>query len=223
MNNNFAKGYEKGLNYSNFIANNADLYGFEITPNTDKISPLNSEKTPDIQKGFLNKDQEDITPIEAFKEFNAKSFKGYDNNEQLPCFWQPPHETNINAEHNNREHDRHHQRDNHQREHHHERHHEREHNNRHDIRKPESASAPRMAPPSYIPKQAAQLRAIEPGAIEGCIYSYTYIWLQNGQHFWFYPTFIGRRSISGYRWMGSRWVYMGFDLRMIDSFFCGGK
>ena len=84
-------------------------------------------------------------------------------------------------------------------------------------------SAPRFAPPAYTPHMSPALRAVDPGAIFGCLYSHTYIWLNNRQQFWFFPTFIGRRSVAGYRWMANRWVFMGFDLRMIDSFFCGGR
>jgi len=86
-----------------------------------------------------------------------------------------------------------------------------------------SGSAPRFAPPAYVPQMGAGLRAVDPGALSGCLYSSTYIWLNNRQNFWFFPTFIGRRSVAGFRWMHNRWVYMGFDLRMVESFFCGGR
>ncbi|MCL2354220.1 MAG: hypothetical protein FWC69_06300 [Defluviitaleaceae bacterium] len=86
-----------------------------------------------------------------------------------------------------------------------------------------SGSAPRFAPPAYIPQLAPGLRAVDPGAISRCLYSNTYVWLSNGQGFWFFPTFIGRRSIAGFRWMHNHWVYKGFDLGMIQAFFCGGR
>jgi len=86
-----------------------------------------------------------------------------------------------------------------------------------------SGSAPRFAPPAYIPQRAPGLRAIDPGAISRCLYSNTYVWLSNGQGFWFFPTFIGRRSIAGFRWMHNHWIYKGFDLGMIQAFFCGGR
>jgi len=88
---------------------------------------------------------------------------------------------------------------------------------------PHSGSAPRFAPPVYIPQRAPGLRAVDPGAITRCLYSNTYVWLNNRQHFWFFPTFVGRKSIAGYRWMHNSWVFMGFGLNMIDSFFCGGR
>lgn len=86
-----------------------------------------------------------------------------------------------------------------------------------------SGSAPRFAPPAYVPQQAPGLRAVDPGAISRCLYSNTYVWLNNGQGFWFFPTFIGRRSIAGYRWMHNAWMYKGFDLNMVQAFFCGGR
>ncbi|MCL2574549.1 MAG: hypothetical protein FWE34_08375 [Defluviitaleaceae bacterium] len=88
---------------------------------------------------------------------------------------------------------------------------------------PRSGSAPRFAPPAYVPQRAPGLRAVDPGSISRCLYSNTFVWLNNRQSFWFFPTFIGRRSIAGFRWMHGRWVYMGFSLNMIDSFFCGGR
>ena len=88
---------------------------------------------------------------------------------------------------------------------------------------PHSGSAPRFAPPAYVPQMAPGLRAVDPGAISRCLYSNTYVWLRNRQEFWFFPTFVGRKSIAGYRWMHRNWVYMGFSLNMIDSFFCGGR
>ncbi|MDR2183889.1 MAG: hypothetical protein LBE55_06915 [Clostridiales bacterium] len=88
---------------------------------------------------------------------------------------------------------------------------------------PDSGSAPRFAPPAFIPQRAPALRAIDAGAITRCLYSNTYVWLNNRQEFWFFPTFIGRKSIAGYRWMHRNWVFVGFSLNMIDSFFCGGR
>ncbi|OIJ22508.1 hypothetical protein BKP45_06000 [Anaerobacillus alkalidiazotrophicus] len=81
---------------------------------------------------------------------------------------------------------------------------------------------PTSPPPSYIPTQAQQVGtfAVDPGGIRGCLFRYTYIWLRNRQQFWYYPTFVGRRSVSGYRWTGFRWVYFGVSLREITSFQC---
>ncbi|MEI5906364.1 transporter [Bacillus spongiae] len=77
-------------------------------------------------------------------------------------------------------------------------------------------------PPATIPSEAqsAQLSAVDPGAIIRCRYRYTYIRLNSGRSFWYYPTFIGRRSMSGYRWNGFMWLYYGVDLRRVRSFTC---
>jgi hypothetical protein len=81
---------------------------------------------------------------------------------------------------------------------------------------------PTTPPPAFVPTQTQQVGvfAVDPGAIRGCLYRFTYVWLTNRQQFWFYPTFIGRRSISGFRWNGWMWVYFGTDLRNIESFQC---
>jgi hypothetical protein len=81
-------------------------------------------------------------------------------------------------------------------------------------------SMPPGRPPSYIPERSPELRAVDPGAIRRCRGRFTYIWLENGQEFWAYITYVGRRSVSGYRWLGYRWVYFGTDLKNIESFIC---
>ncbi|GEL78101.1 hypothetical protein TMU01_23360 [Tenuibacillus multivorans] len=89
----------------------------------------------------------------------------------------------------------------------------------------QGAGPPQSPPPQFTPQQGGQggqfgVYAVDPGSIRGCLFRYTYVWLDNRQQFWFYPTFVGQRSISGYRWTGFFWVYYGVDLRRIDSFQC---
>ena len=80
--------------------------------------------------------------------------------------------------------------------------------------------APTTPPPSFTPtQQQFQTYAVDPGAIQGCLYRFTYVWLYR-ESFWFFPVFVGRRSISGFRWSGYRWVYYGVDLDRIQSFQC---
>lgn len=81
---------------------------------------------------------------------------------------------------------------------------------------------PAAPPPSFVPAESQQVEAfaVDPGSIRGCLFRYTYVWLRNRQQFWFYPTFVGRRSVSGYRWNGFRWLYFGINLRQIRSFTC---
>ncbi len=79
-------------------------------------------------------------------------------------------------------------------------------------------SSPTSPPPPFIPETAPY--RVDPASIRRCRRKYTYLWLENGQRFWFYPIYIGRTSISGYRWIGFTWVLYGTDLRQIQSFVC---
>jgi len=86
------------------------------------------------------------------------------------------------------------------------------------------SGSPPGPPPSYIPQttQGIGVQAVDPGGIRGCLYRYTFIRLNNGQSFWYYPTFVGRTSVAGWRWRRGqrRWVYFGIDLRRIASYTC---
>ncbi|MFF2754596.1 transporter [Psychrobacillus sp. NPDC058041] len=90
------------------------------------------------------------------------------------------------------------------------------------IDSPESQrEAPTSPPPSFVPqKQNVGAYAVDSGSIRGCLHHNTYVWLTNGSAFWLYPTFVGRNSISGFRWNGHTWTYYGTDLNRISSFQC---
>ncbi len=84
---------------------------------------------------------------------------------------------------------------------------------------------PMGPPPSFVPQQQIQrggpgTRAIDPGAIRPCTNRFVYIWPQNGNGFWAWLVFVGRRSAAGWRWSGRRWVYFGIDLNRIEGFVC---
>lgn len=82
---------------------------------------------------------------------------------------------------------------------------------------------PSSPPPSFVPtqtQQQAEAFAVDPGGIRRCLFRYTYIWLRGFEQFWFYPIFVGRNSVAGYRWTGFRWMYSGISLRQIQSFTC---
>lgn len=89
-------------------------------------------------------------------------------------------------------------------------------------------SAPPGPPPSVAPSQppqqfqagGAQTFAVDPGAIRPCLHRFVYIWPRRGNGFWAWLTFVGRRSVSGFRWNGRRWIFFGMDLRDIRSFQC---
>jgi len=79
-----------------------------------------------------------------------------------------------------------------------------------------------FAPTSPPPAQEPQISpfAVDPRAIAGCLFRMTFIWLTNRDRFWFFPIFVGRTSVSGFRFFGGRWRYYGIDLREINSFSC---
>lgn len=82
---------------------------------------------------------------------------------------------------------------------------------------------PTSAPPSHTPQKplkAPGVYAVDPGGISRCLFRFTYIWQSNGQQYWYFPVFVGRTSVSGFRWTGFSWMFFGIDLRFIDSFTC---
>jgi len=92
---------------------------------------------------------------------------------------------------------------------------------------------PKSPPPKYIPNKNAagvqsfgpmggniETQAVSPRSIRFCLYKYTYIWERSGRSYWTFLLNVDRRTASGFRWTGRRWVYFGVDLRRIDSFIC---
>jgi hypothetical protein len=69
-------------------------------------------------------------------------------------------------------------------------------------------------PPPFVPQQPAVSYIID------CINEYTYIWLWNGDSFWFYPTSVQYGQVTGYRWNGVFWTFYGFDDRLISAVSC---
>jgi hypothetical protein len=84
----------------------------------------------------------------------------------------------------------------------------------------QGAGAPTTPPPSFVPQQQAEAFAVDPGSIRRCLFRFTYVWLRGFNQFWFFPTFVGRTSVSGFRWTGFNWVFFGISLRQIQSFTC---
>ncbi|SHK08702.1 hypothetical protein SAMN02745163_03190 [Clostridium cavendishii DSM 21758] len=95
--------------------------------------------------------------------------------------------------------------------------------------------SPMGPPPAYIPaKNDTKVKSFSPsgdsnnpnmkyvsgGSLKPCLYRYTYIWQNNGRSYWAYLTRIDPRSVSGWRWLGFRWVFFGVDTNRIDSFVC---
>jgi hypothetical protein len=85
----------------------------------------------------------------------------------------------------------------------------------------QAGGPPTTPPPAYVPQEQMTAFAVDPGGIRRCMFRFTYIWLIDGRSFWFYPVFLGRNSVAGWRWSRRRgWVYYGMDLRQIRSFQC---
>lgn len=89
-----------------------------------------------------------------------------------------------------------------------------------------SQGRPPTSPPNFTPTepQAQQFGAtpfvIDQGAISPCVFRFVYIWPRRERGFWAWLTFVGRRSVSGFRFNRSTWRYFGMDLREIRSFEC---
>lgn len=59
-----------------------------------------------------------------------------------------------------------------------------------------------------------------PRDFRGCLNRFTYIWLINGSNFWFYPTFVGRNTIEGFRWRRNRWDYDRININRVLFHLC---
>ena len=87
---------------------------------------------------------------------------------------------------------------------------------------PQGGQPPPSSPPPQLvpPKPLTSAFAVDPGAISGCLFRNTDIWPRGGVGFWFFPTFVGRTSVAGFRWNGFFWMFSGYDLQRIESFTC---
>ena len=59
-----------------------------------------------------------------------------------------------------------------------------------------------------------------PRGLQNCIYRFTYMWLRNGDNFWFFLTTVGEERAYGFRFFGGRWNQYSIALRDIVSFHC---
>ena len=60
----------------------------------------------------------------------------------------------------------------------------------------------------------------QPGNFRRCINQFTYIWLFNGNNFWFYPINIRGSFIEGFRWRRNRWELDRINTNRILFFRC---
>lgn len=59
-----------------------------------------------------------------------------------------------------------------------------------------------------------------PVGLQNCLYRFTYMWLRNGDNFWFFLTAVGESRVYGYRFFGGRWNNYSIALGQIVSFNC---
>lgn len=95
---------------------------------------------------------------------------------------------------------------------------------------------PSMAPPNFIPEMP-DMNKRQMGEPTGfgtqyhsgssryrefrrCMNRFTYIWLFNGDGFWFVPTFVDRQFVMGFRWRKNRWVFDRINMNRILFFRC---
>jgi len=70
-------------------------------------------------------------------------------------------------------------------------------------------------PPAVIPPIP-----IYPTYIVDCTFRYTYVWLWNGDNFWFYPTRVEYGIVAGLRWNGRFWFHFEMDPNNIRAVSC---
>lgn len=86
---------------------------------------------------------------------------------------------------------------------------------------------PTSPPPSFTPQQFTTTQQQEfsrrggVGSIRRCMFRNTYIWLNNGRSFWFFPMLVIGNQIIGFRWRNRRgWVYDSINRNRIVFFQC---
>lgn len=78
---------------------------------------------------------------------------------------------------------------------------------------------PMRSAPNNIPEDTSKLISDDIHTIKNIRHHIIFIWLENGERFWFYPVYFGKRYIYGYRWTGAEWVYSSVLINGIESYF----
>ena len=85
---------------------------------------------------------------------------------------------------------------------------------------------PSSPPPNFTPQMSTfeQQEFQRGGGVSGirrCFFRNTFIWMTNGNAFWFFPMLVQRNQIIGFRWRGQRgWVYDSINRNNILFFQC---
>ena len=77
---------------------------------------------------------------------------------------------------------------------------------------------PMGPPPSFSPTMSRSQTGSS--GIRRCIYRNTFIWQRNGNSFWFFPTFVSRNLVLGFRWGRFGWTYSTINRDSILTFQC---
>lgn len=93
---------------------------------------------------------------------------------------------------------------------------------------PGQLRAPMSAPPNFTPELpsaereqlqapfgAPQFAPRRPRNLRSCLNRFTYIWLVNGNSFWFFPVFLSGQQVVGFRWRRGSWVFDRISTRRI--------
>lgn len=85
---------------------------------------------------------------------------------------------------------------------------------------PPAGQMPTEAPPRFSPSMPAWQQGSS--GISSCLFSYTFIWTNEGNSFWFYPILVTRDQVIGYRWSSrrNRWSFRTLSRRNIRSYQC---
>lgn len=89
-------------------------------------------------------------------------------------------------------------------------------------------SPPTSPPPSFTPQTFTATQQQEfsrrggVGSIRRCMFRNTFVWMRNGNSFWFFPMLVLGNSIVGFRWRGGRrgWVFDSLNHNRILFFQC---
>lgn len=79
-------------------------------------------------------------------------------------------------------------------------------------------------PPAFTPSPPTQQFTSQMAggwSISRCLFRHTFVWLQNGRSFWFYPIAVTRNQVIGFRWRNrGGWQYSVLNQAEIFTFNC---
>lgn len=84
---------------------------------------------------------------------------------------------------------------------------------------PPVGQMPMSTPPGFSPPIPAWREGSS--GIRSCLFRNTYIWMNSGRSFWFFPTAVGREIIAGFRWSRRYgWYFRTISRNQIRSYEC---